>query len=58
MTETTIRATASAQKPNYKKTAAEILQRCREFFQDPENERAFREWKDGRSGKHEQKAEV
>lgn len=53
MTETTIRATASTEKPNYKKTAAEILQRCRAFYQDPENERAFREWKDGKAEEQE-----
>ena len=28
-----------------RKTAAELLERCREFYRDPENERAFQEWK-------------
>ena len=31
-------------KPKYSATAAELLERCREFYQDPENEKAFREW--------------
>lgn len=26
-------------------TAADLLKRCRAFFEDPENERAFEEWK-------------
>lgn len=39
------------EKPNYRKTAAELLARCREFYQDPENEKAFREWKAVREGK-------
>lgn len=34
----------TTEKPKYKKTAAELLSRCREFYQDPENERAFQEW--------------
>ena len=33
------------EKPKYKKTAAELLERCRAFYKDPENERAFQEWK-------------
>ena len=39
--------------PDYSKTAAELLARCREFYQDPENERAFQEWKAGRKAKTE-----
>lgn len=58
MTELTVTARGSGKAPNYKKTAAELLQRCREFYQDPENERAYQEWKARRSGEHEQKAEV
>ena len=45
MTEMTIRATTVKETPKYKKTAAELLARCREFYQDAENERAFQEWK-------------
>ena len=33
------------EKPKYKKTAAELLERCRAFYQDPENERAYQAWK-------------
>ena len=39
------------EKPNYQKTAAELLKRCREFYQDPENEKAFLEWKAGKDKK-------
>lgn len=39
------------EKPNYQKKAAELLKRCREFYQDPENERAFLEWKAGKDKK-------
>lgn len=35
-------------KPNYRKTAPQLLARCREFFKDPENERAYQEWKAGK----------
>ena len=47
-----VSARTSGQKPNYDKTAAELLKRCREFYQDPENEKAFQAWKAER-GKHE-----
>lgn len=39
--------------PDYSKTAAELLARCREFYQDPENERAFQEWKAGKGKQNE-----
>lgn len=44
VTEMRVTVRTSAEKPNYRKTAAELLKRCREFYQDPENERAFQEW--------------
>ena len=34
--------------PNYRKTAGMMLQRCRDFYAEPENERAFQEWKAGK----------
>ena len=37
------------EKPKYSKTAAELLAKCREFYQDPENEKAFQEWMKERS---------
>ena len=52
MTEMTITARASGRKPDYKKTAAALLERCRAFYQDPENEREYQEWKALRSGEH------
>ena len=58
MTEIRITARASGKKPDYRKTAAALLERCRAFYQDPENEKAFQEWKEKRSGEHEQKAAV
>ena len=49
MTEMRITARSSGKKPEYRKTAAALLERCRTFYQDPENERAYREWKEKRS---------
>ena len=47
----------NGKEPNFRKTAAELLKRCREFYQDPENERAYQEWKaKKRSGEHEKTA--
>jgi len=56
MTELTATVRESGKAPNFKKTAAELLQRCREFYQDPENVEAFEKWKAERSGKHEKAA--
>ena len=56
--ELRITARKAATKPNYRKTAAALLGRCREFYQDPENERAYQEWKARKEGQHEQKAAV
>ena len=58
MTDLRITARASGKNPDYKKTAAALLERCRAFYQDPENEREYQEWKEKRSGEHEQKAAV
>lgn len=38
--------TTAKEKPKYRKTAAELLSRCRGFYTDPENEKAFQEWKE------------
>ena len=35
----------SGKKPDFRKTAGFLLKMCREFYEDPENEKAFREWK-------------
>ena len=51
MTEIRISVRTAAEKPNYRRTAAALLERCREFYQDPENERAYQEWKAARSAK-------
>ena len=40
-----ITAMMIAEKPKYKRTAPELLDACRLFYQDPENERAYQEWK-------------
>ena len=40
-----ISAARVKKKPEYKATAAELLERCRMFYQDPENEKAFMKWK-------------
>lgn len=54
--ELRITARSSGKKPNYKKTAVQMLARCREFYQDPENERAYQEWKARKEEKHEKAA--
>lgn len=51
VSETRITVSQAAEKPNYQKTAAALLERCREFYQNPENEKAFQEWKAGKDRK-------
>ena len=51
VSETRITVSQAEEKPNYQKTAAALLERCREFYQDPENEKAFQEWKAGKDKK-------
>ncbi len=54
--ELRILATEAKTKPDYTKTAPALLERCREFYRDPENERDFQEWKAGKEVKDEQQA--
>ena len=49
MTKTT--ASRAKTKPNYRLHAAALLARAREFYQNPENERAYPEWKAGKGTK-------
>ena len=44
LTEFTVSVTVSGKKPDFRKTGAELLSCCREYYQNPENERKFREW--------------
>ena len=53
MTEMAITARTAKEQPKYRKTAAELLKRCRDFYADPENEREYQEWKKQRSGRNE-----
>ena len=46
----------SGKQPNFTQTAAELLNRCREFYQDPENVKRFEEWKKNRGEQNEKKA--
>ena len=48
-----ITAMMIAEKPKYNRTAPELLDACRLFYQDPENEREYQEWKKQRSGRNE-----
>ena len=43
--KTRISAERAVTKPKHAATARELLERCRQFYQDPENERAYQEWK-------------
>ena len=45
MVEMKIIAIRAKTKPNYKRMAPILLALCREFYQDPENEKAYQEWK-------------
>lgn len=57
MAELRIIAEAKKQAPDYSRTAAQLLAACRSFYQDPENEKKYQEWKKRqRSGEHEQTA--
>ena len=51
MSEMTITAVRVKEKPKYGLYAAELLERCRAFYQDPENEREYQEWKANRDAK-------
>lgn len=51
VSEMTISAAKVKKPPKYDAAAAELLERCRMFYEDPENERAFREWKAGKEAK-------
>lgn len=44
--KTRISAERVKEKPKYTAAARALLDRCRGFYEDPENERAFREWKE------------
>ena len=46
MSETIITATRATTAPQYEKTAAGLLEACRTFYRNPENEKAFRKWKE------------
>lgn len=56
MTELRIIAEAKKQAPDYSRTAGQLLAACRSFYQDPENEKKYQEWKRRRSGKNEKAA--
>ena len=51
-------ALKAMQDPPYGKTAAGLLEAARRFYQDPENEKAFMEWKAGKEEKHERHEEA
>ena len=53
MSEMKITVRSGPKKPDYRKTAAELLGRAREFYQDPKNEEAFQKWKAERRQRHE-----
>lgn len=48
---TRVSAVRCREKPKYGITARELLAKAREFYQNPENEREFQEWKAGKKGK-------
>ena len=46
MKETRISASRARTKPKYQANAAALLERCRAFYEDPENEKTYQEWKE------------
>ncbi len=44
----TIISAEAKETPKYSATAAELLERCREFYRKAENEAEFQEWKKSR----------
>lgn len=45
MSEMTISTAKAKTRPKYDILAAAVLERCRAFYEDDENERAYQEWK-------------
>ena len=45
MKETRISAARVKTKPKYRASAAGLLEACRAFYRDEENEKAYQEWK-------------
>ena len=58
MSGTTVIASKATTAPKYNITAAGLLEAARNFYQDPENEKAFMEWKARKEGKHERHEEA
>ena len=50
MSATAITVSKATTDPRYEITAAGLLEACRTFYQDPENEKAFQEWKKTKKG--------
>lgn len=48
MKELTISVERAATRPKYDLLSSAVLERCRKFFENEENERAFQEWKAGK----------
>ena len=46
-----VKAEMAAVRPEYRLLAAPLLDEMRAFYSDPENERAFQEWKAARNRK-------
>lgn len=44
MKEMTVSVVRCREKPKYSTSAKQLLEKARAFYQDPENEEAFRKW--------------
>lgn len=51
MKEMTISTERAAARPKYDLLAMALLEKCREFYCDPENEKAYQEWKKKEKGR-------
>ena len=57
--EMTIRVIRTRPRPDYTRTAAAILEKCREFYTDPGAEAEYQEWKQTRTeGRKNEQADV
>ena len=53
MSKMAITVSQDTAAPKYGKTAAGLLEAARMFYQNPENEKAFQEWKNGKGQEDE-----
>lgn len=51
MKEMRLTVSTAEKEPEFKKTAGMLLTLCRDYFQNPENEKEYQEWQRSRNKK-------